>query len=351
MKILILVALLISLASAVPAWMKGQELGQAANVVKFEHAPIFEDAWADFKSTHGKVYGSQDEEGVRKQIFADNLKFVEMHNYLFAKGLKSYSVGINRFADMEAAEFGKMMNGLKMNMTSSSSDRVTYLSPSVPLTLPTTVDWRNQGYVTEVKDQGQCGSCWSFSATGSLEGQTFKKTGKLVSLSEQNLVDCSRKYGNDGCEGGLMDSAFQYIKDNKGIDTEASYPYEAMDDKCRYNPANSAATDTGFVDIPSTNEEKLMEAVATVGPVAVAIDASHQSFQLYQSGIYDEPKCSSTNLDHGVLAVGYGTQNGVDYWMVKNSWGMSWGNHGYIQMSRNKNNQCGIATMASYPLV
>jgi len=273
-----------------------------------------------------------------------------MHNYLHAKGLKSYTLGINKFADMEHSEFVDTFNGLKRSNT-THLDRATYLSPNVPFTLPDTVDWRNQGYVTPVKNQGHCGSCWSFSATGALEGQTFRKTGKLISLSEQNLVDCSRKYGNNGCEGGLMDYAFQYIKDNKGIDTEVSYPYEAKDAKCRYSPGTSGATDAGFVDVPSADESKLQEAVATIGPISVAIDASHPSFQLYHTGVYDEPQCNPQNLDHGVLAVGYGTLNGHDYWLVKNSWGTTWGEQGYVMMSRNKNNQCGIASAASYPLV
>jgi len=243
------------------------------------------------------------------------------------------------------------MNGFKRtNSSSLQAQRVTYMSPTIDVEVPDLVDWRPLGYVTGVKDQGQCGSCWSFSATGSLEGQHFRRTGKLVSLSEQNLVDCSRKYGNNGCEGGLMDAAFMYIKDNKGIDTEASYPYEAKDDKCRYMASNIGATDVGFVDIPKNNEMKLKEAVATVGPVSVAIDANHDSFQHYKNGVYDEPACTDV-LDHGVLAVGYGTLNGKDYWLVKNSWGLSWGNEGYIMMSRNNKNQCGIAAMASYPLV
>jgi len=317
-------------------------------ILMFEPMTPFETVWASFKEEHGRSYEA-DEEEMRKKVFAENLKKIEIHNYLHSKGQKSYTLGVNQFADMTTEEFSSLVNGYKMQNSSHRTGSV-YLSPNVPVTLPDKVDWRTKGYVTPVKNQGHCGSCWSFSSTGSLEGQHYRKTGKLISLSEQNLVDCSGKYGNHGCEGGLMDFAFSYVKDNGGIDTEVSYPYEAKDDKCRYNPSSSGATDSGFVDIEAGSEEKLKEAVATVGPVSVAIDASHSSFQLYRTGVYDEPECSD-QLDHGVLVVGYGTQDGQDYWLVKNSWGTTWGEEGYIKMSRNKDNQCGIASSASYPLV
>jgi len=352
MRSLFLIGAMVMVASALPRsawWLHAQ--AKPANSLKFQPMISFEDVWKTFKSEHEKIYENQVEETKRKAIFTENLKKIESHNHLHSKGLKSYTLGVNKFADMEAIEVTQMLNGFKRYLNNTISDRVTYLSPLSPQALPDMVDWRTKGYVTEIKDQGNCGSCWAFSATGSLEGQHFKSKGQLVSLSEQNLVDCSVKYGNNGCSGGLMDLAFQYIQDNKGVDTEMSYPYEAVDAKCRFNAKNVGATDAGFVDIPSGDEEKLKEAVANIGPISVAIDASQDSFHLYKDGVYDEPACSTDQLDHGVLAVGYGTENGKDYWLVKNSWGLSWGTQGYIMMSRNKMNQCGIATMASYPLV
>jgi cathepsin L len=306
-----------------------------------------------FKNVYAKVYNSVEEEANRRSIWEDNLAKIRQHNLEADMDVHTYTMGMNQFGDMTTEEFRKQMNGFKMNskIDSSEFDRHTFL-PASNVVLPASVDWRTKGYVTPVKDQGQCGSCWAFSATGSLEGQTFAKTMKLPSLSEQNLVDCSGSFGNMGCSGGLMDYAFQYIKVNKGIDTEMSYPYEARNDKCRFKAANVGATDTGFMDIKAMNETDLQNAIATIGPISVAIDASHGSFQFYKSGVYNEPQCSATQLDHGVLAVGYDTTStSQDYYIVKNSWGTSWGSQGYIWMTRNKKNQCGIATMASYPLV
>ncbi|XP_011176338.1 cathepsin L [Solenopsis invicta] len=314
---------------------------------------ILDAEWFIFKLHHNKVYKSPVEEGYRMKIYMDNKRKIAEHNRKYELNEVTYKLGMNKYGDMLHHEFVNTLNGFNKSVTAGiETEGVTFISPA-NVKLPDEVDWTKQGAVTAVKDQGHCGSCWAFSSTGALEGQHFRSTGYLVSLSEQNLIDCSGKYGNNGCNGGLMDYAFQYIKDNKGLDTEKTYPYEAENDRCRYNPRNSGATDKGYVDIPQGDEEKLKAAVATIGPISVAIDASHESFQLYSEGVYYDPDCSAENLDHGVLIVGYGTDetSGHDYWLVKNSWGKTWGQKGYIKMARNKNNHCGIASSASYPLV
>jgi len=305
---------------------------------------IEHEGWQIWKADHSKKYEDFGEEKVRFTIWEDNFRRIVEHN----NKNSDLTLAMNQFGDMTNTEFSAKMKGLRGHKESGGS---TFIAPS-NVKIPDSVDWRTKGMVTPIKDQKQCGSCWAFSATGSLEGQHQKKTGKLVSLSEQQLVDCSGKFGDLGCNGGLMDNAYQYIKANGGIDTEASYPYKAVDQKCQFNKTTIGATVTGYTDIPSKDENALQQAVATVGPIAVAIDASHFSFQFYHKGVYDEWLCSQTRLDHGVLAVGYGADpKGTKYWLVKNSWGTSWGQKGYIWMSRDKNNQCGIATSASYPLV
>jgi len=346
MKSMILALSLVLAVSAIPSmkWYQVQPLKDAR--LTDEHIQTH---WESFKQTHSKSYSSMEEKS-RFIKFNNNFKAIIQHNAEQERGLHSYRLGINEYSDLDIFEVHMKMNGYRQSVGAPRNGS-KYMSPANLAELPDTVDWREEGYVTPVKNQGQCGSCWAFSTTGSLEGQHFKATGKLVSLSEQQLVDCSHKYGNDGCEGGLMDNAFQYIKENGGVDTEDTYPYDAADEKCHFKKRDVGAEDTGYVDVTAGDEDALKEASATVGPISVAIDASHSSFQLYSSGVYEEPQCSSEQLDHGVLVVGYGTENGKDYWLVKNSWGESWGENGYIKMARNSDNQCGVASQASYPLV
>lgn len=218
------------------------------------------------------------------KIFMENKQRIAKHNSRYFMGHHSYMLEMNHYGDLLTHEFTGMMNGYRRDLKPKTGLLGASFISAANVELPKTVDWREKGAVTPVKNQGQCGSCWSFSATGALEGQNFRKTGKLVSLSEQNLIDCSTSYGNHGCNGGLMDFAFKYIKDNGGIDTEESYPYEGEDDSCRYNKKNKGATDVGFVDIPQGDEEALKNAIATIGPCSIAIDASQPSFQFYKEG-------------------------------------------------------------------
>ncbi|CAF1318758.1 unnamed protein product [Didymodactylos carnosus] len=245
----------------------------------------------------------------RRGVWESNVGKIRQHNLEADLGVHTFTMKMNKYGDMPHEEFVKKMNGLKTNIHSSITDfdSHNFVKPS-NVKIPAAVDWRKEGYVTEVKDQGQC--------------------------------------------GGSMALSFLYIKENKGIDIENTYPYEAMDGRCRFNKQNVGANDTGFVQIKHFSETDLETAIATVGPVSVSIDASRDSFQFYSTGVYNEPTCSSIKLDHGVLAVGYDTYKDTqDYYIVKNSWGKGWGDEGYIWMSRNKKNQCGIASDASYPLV
>uniref|UniRef100_A0A0K8T4R1 Cathepsin L n=1 Tax=Lygus hesperus TaxID=30085 RepID=A0A0K8T4R1_LYGHE len=320
-------------------------LGLAKPTSPEEHAE-----WETYKKNFGKSYESLKMEALRKSIYFVHKEKVLAHNARYEQGLTTYFLGLNHLADLLPTESAKMLNGYKRTGPKSA---LLEVFDGVNATLPAAVDWRTKGAVTPIKNQGGCGSCWAFSTTGALEGQHKLKQGKLYSLSEQQLVDCSAAEGNLGCDGGLMDSGFQYIKKNGGILTEDSYPYTEENGKCHATKKNVVARVTGVVDVKQGSEAALQAAVATVGPISVAIDASSNDFQLYAGGVYNDKSCSNSidDLDHGVLAVGYGVHKGKAYWLVKNSWGTNWGISGYIMMSRNENNQCGIATEASYPLV
>ncbi|XP_055340594.1 procathepsin L-like [Paramacrobiotus metropolitanus] len=216
-------------------------------------------------------------------------------------------------------------------------------------TLPDSVDWRQKGYVTPVKNQGQCAPSLYFTITGAVEGQWFKKTKNLIPLSEQNLMDCCGT-PQTGCEGGSscsIDEAYNYIVKN-GIESLQDYPDDGGTGKCQYDPSKQAAIISGYQMIGAT-ETELKAAVANIGPVTALIDAK-AAFLQYSSGVFYDPTCSSDSPNTAVLIVGYGTDTtGGDYWIVKNSWGTSWGMDGYILMARNKNNNCGIASSTTFP--
>ncbi|XP_059647820.1 cysteine proteinase mucunain-like [Cornus florida] len=295
---------------------------------------------------HGKNYNAIGEKEKRFEIFKDNLRFIDERN---AEN-RPYKVGLNKFADLTNDEYRSKFVGSKFDrkkmLSTPRSDRYAFRAGD---DLPESVDWRSKGAVAPVKDQGQCGSCWAFSTVGSVEGINKIVTGDMITLSEQELVDCDKSY-NNGCNGGLMDYAFEFIINNGGIDSEADYPYKATDGMCDQNRKNArVVTINGYEDVPENDEKSLQKAVASQ-PVSVAIEAGGRDFQLYTSGVFTG-HCTQ-QLDHGVVAVGYGTEDGKDYWIVRNSWGPNWGESGYIRMERNintKTGKCGIAMEASYP--
>ncbi|VDD80546.1 unnamed protein product [Mesocestoides corti] len=305
--------------------------------------------WNAWKSRHGRVYRDAGENARRLAVFKHNLLYVRGHNRRYHAGLESYITDLNQFADLTSEEF--IRKYLSLPRAPPPRRRATLWRGSRPRQdLPEEVDWRTKNLVTEIKNQGNCGSCWAFSATGALEGALAKKTGKLVSLSEQQLVDCSGDTGNLGCNGGYMSNAFKYLEDHL-IEPESAYPYRARDGTCKYNSSLGLAKVTDIGGIPKENETALMEASATVGPISIGIDASALGFMFYRHGIYKSHWCSKENINHGVLLIGYGKLKGSPYWLVKNSWGKLWGMKGYIMMAKDYNNMCGIASLADFPYV
>ncbi|KAE9547191.1 hypothetical protein FO519_009597 [Halicephalobus sp. NKZ332] len=307
--------------------------------------------WEAFKHLHNRKFHSIDTENKRLMNFLKAKEFVQKHNEAYELGDISFKVEINSFSDLSHDEF-EPFTGYKQSPQLNSKNSVFSWNPPVNATIYGSIDWSHYGYVTPVKYQGRCGSCYAFSAVGALEGQYKRLTGKLISLSEQNIVDCSRTYGNGGCKSGWFTTAFQYIKDNGGIDTAETYPYMGKEQQCISRQRNSGVKVTGYVNLPYGNEEQLKIAVATQGPISIAIHACELTFRGYKTGVYYEKGCSSNMIDHAMVAVGYGTDpKHGDYWLLKNSWGTSWGEQGYIRMTRNRNNNCGIASYASFPLI
>jgi len=299
--------------------------------------------WEEFKQEFGRAYNGVEEEEFRQQVFNSNVEFINAEN---AKG-HSHMLGVGPFADMTSDEYKALLGskpesdlpvmGVHVNNGEAVADRL---------------DWTEQGVVTPVKDQGQCGSCWAFSTTGALESGLKLHRGDLVELSEQQLVDCAG-FPNMGCNGGNMNFGLRFAKDHDFC-SEASYPYEAKGGKCRSSGCSvsmTSGTVTGVKSVApligTAKDSDLMSALA-IQPLSIAIEADQDIFQHYKSGTITG-NCG-TNTDHGVLLVGYGTDSsGNDYWKVKNSWAASWGDNGYVRLVRGKN-QCGINSGPNYPL-
>jgi C1A family cysteine protease len=296
--------------------------------------------FAEFITKYSKQYPA-DEFQDRYNVFKANSQLIEHHN----TEDHTYSMGMNAFGDLTFEEFKTRYTGFAGPRSDFARNQNLY-KPLVGEKLASSVDWVAKGAVTPVKNQAQCGSCWAFSTTGSVEGITQISSGKLLPLSEQQLVDCAGSEGNQGCNGGLMDYGFEYIIKNGGLDTESDYSYTAKDGTCNTAKAakkNSAIS--GYKDVAKGSESALMSAVNNQ-PVSIAIEADQSGFQFYSGGVFSG--ACGQQLDHGVLLVGYGTDSGKDYWKVKNSWGNTWGEKGYIRLIRGQN-QCGLANSASFP--
>jgi len=297
-----------------------------------------------YLSKYGKKYLTNDEYGYRYMVFSNNYRMINEFNQ---QQNRTFTLGINQFADLTKEEFQMLYLGYQ-----PLKDGQSNFENFDELSIPKSIDWREKGAVTQVKDQGFCGSCWAFSATGAIEGAYAIKYHKLVEFSEQQLVDCSGDYENMGCNGGLMTQAFEYVKDN-GLQTEEEYPYLADNLQCRHR-YNATVNLKKYISIPENNNHVLAKAVAR-GPVSVGVDAASNFFHFYLSGVINTEECFS-HLNHGVLIVGYGTdeESGLDYWLVKNSWGPQWGDHGYLKIKKDHIKSigiCGIAKDASLPIV
>ncbi|XP_028764934.1 low-temperature-induced cysteine proteinase-like [Neltuma alba] len=306
-----------------------------------------------WKREHGRFYRHPEEAAMRLENFKRNLKYVVEKNAMMTSP-NAHRLGLNRFADMTNEEFrtkyfSKMKKPIKTRDNSVMNGGF-HLKDGSCEDAPSSLDWRTKGVVTGVKNQEDCGSCWAFSSTGAMEGINAIVTGKLISLSEQELVDCDTT--NDGCDGGNMDYAFEWVISNGGIDTETNYPYTGADGTCNITKEERKVVGIdGYKDVARTESALLCATVKQ--PISVGMDGSAIDFQLYTGGIYDG-SCSSDpeDIDHAVLIVGYGSEDGEDYWIVKNSWGTSWGLDGYFLLKRNgaeKYGKCGVAYMASYP--
>jgi len=346
-------------------------LGVASALGLAASATVNQD-WISYKARFGKTYANAAEESRRFAIFKENAAFIARHNQDHAAGKESYTVGVNQFADLTNAEF---RSSHLAEMVEAPQIRLNYQCPVAFVDNgtpnPAEVDWRSTNNpastqaVTSVKDQGSCGSCWSFGGAAAfesamcLDGQ--QDCSSWSGASEQQLVDCGGKdntalgpYYDMACNGGWIDNALYYIQTTGYIDGYDNYPYVSGSTKQAGNCVASSDNSVGSISncgaTTKNSESELTTALAQVGAIGIAIDAGGIGFQLYSGGVYVSNSCSSTRLNHAVTAVGYGNMDSQDYFTVKNSWGTAWGDNGYILMAANRNNQCGVAATPAYAI-
>ncbi|OCT69034.1 cathepsin S [Xenopus laevis] len=310
--------------------------------------PTLDSHWQLWVKKHKKTYKDAEEEHARRTIWEETLKFITVHNLEYSLGLHTYDVGMNHLGDMTGEEMTPTITD-HIGLGDSLANMTEVPKEVLEAQAPSSIDWRSSHCVTPVKHQGSCYCSYAFSAVGALECQWKKKTGRLLTFSPQELVDCSYTEGNSGCYWGYLCYSFAYMR-KYGLMQESAYPYEGQEGKCIRKRSSNTGLVHYFYRVPAGNDHALMNAVGTIGPVSVWIDAGHQGFRMYKSGVYYDPYCTN-HVNHVVLTVGYGTENGINYWLVKNSWGKNYGNGGYIKMARNYDKDCGITQFAYYPTV
>ncbi|XP_017011548.2 cathepsin L-like [Drosophila takahashii] len=320
-------------------------------LVEFGMTLVSDVQWAKYKARYKKRYRSDD--NYHRAILTRRVQAVANHNRLYSQGKVGFRMGVTEFSDTDQG----LLLRYRTAVTPPPESSIGYVAKPPGYRnydqITGGIDWRQYGYISAVENQGtDCLSCWAFSASGALEAHLARKHSRLVPLSPKHLVDCVPE-PNDGCFGGWVSVAFNYTRDH-GIATKASYPYEAKQGTCRWNPQLKASALRGYVTLNNYDERELAEVVYNIGPVAVSIDHLHEEFNAYSGGILRIPACRSEriNLTHSVLVVGFGTDpNWGAYWLIKNSYGTEWGESGYFRLARNANNMCGVASLPQYPLV
>ncbi|KAJ8664938.1 hypothetical protein QAD02_006600 [Eretmocerus hayati] len=305
-----------------------------------------DDYWHMYKMEHHKTYTGRVEEA-RRAAWEENLLKIYHHNLLAAAGHHEYILRDNHIADLNTPEYLRELVRLTPSRQRRlDNDEMVAAVLHNPKDIPSSLDWRERGFVTKPENQRDCGSCYAYSIAGSISGQIFKQTGVVVPLSEQQLVDCSTQTGNLGCQGGSLRNTLRYLERARGLMTDATYPYTAKQGTCKYQKNLSVVNITNWAILPARDERALEAAVATVGPIAASINASPKTFQLYHSGVYDDHGCSSDVVNHAMLIVGYTPTE----WILKNWWGSNWGENGYMRLKKGSN-RCGIANYAAYAKV
>ncbi|XP_017098918.2 procathepsin L [Drosophila bipectinata] len=313
------------------------------NVTESEYKNEFE----IFKNENNRKYLRNDDEFRSFKAFEENYKIIEKHNKNFQEGQTSFRLKPNKFADMNTDGYLKGYLRLLKSHTEEGADNIAEIVGSPLMTnVPESLDWRKKGFVTPPQNQQTCGSCYAFSISESISGQVFKRTGKILNLSEQQIVDCSVSHGNQGCVGGSLRNTLNYLQSTGGLMRADDYKYVSRKGKCQFVSDLSVVNVTSWAILPAHDEQAIQAAVTHIGPVAISINATPKTFQLYSDGIYDDPMCSSASVNHAMLIIGFGK----DYWILKNWWGQRWGESGYMRIRKGVN-MCGIANYAAYAIV